>query len=32
MTATPQTPTLPATLTLGPVDLTVKDLDRAVAG
>jgi len=31
MTATPQTPTLPATLTLGPVDLTVKDLDRAVA-
>jgi catechol 2,3-dioxygenase len=31
MTATPQTPILPATLTLGPVDLTVKDLDRAVA-
>src|SRR3954452_6361384 len=31
MTATPQTPTLPATLTLGAVELTVKDLDRAVA-
>ena len=31
MTATPQTPTLPATLTLGPVDLTVANLDRAVA-
>src|SRR5690349_16800016 len=31
MTATPQTPTLPATLTLGAVDLTVANLDRAVA-
>jgi len=31
MTVTPQTPTLPATLTLGAVELTVKDLDRAVA-
>ena len=31
MTATPQTPTLPATLTLGAVHLTVSDLDRSVA-
>ena len=31
MTATPQTPTLPATLTLGAVHLTVADLDRSVA-
>src|SRR4051794_13758413 len=31
MTVTPQTPTLPATLTLGAVELTVADLDRAVA-
>jgi len=31
MTATPQIPTLPATLTLGAVHLTVSDLDRSVA-
>jgi catechol 2,3-dioxygenase len=31
MTATPQTPTLPASLTLGAVHLTVSDLDRSVA-
>ena len=31
MTATTQTPTLPATLTLGAVHLTVSDLDRSVA-
>ena len=31
MTATRQTPTLPATLTLGAVHLTVSDLDRSVA-
>ena len=31
MTATNQTPTLPATLTLGAVHLTVSDLDRSVA-